>query len=328
MENQENNNGNTQALIGGGANIVSGLIGMIGAKKRATRQFNRQKELMEIQQKNQMALNQQGADLSYEQWQKTGYEAQRKQIEEAGLNVGLMYGQSGGGGQTANTGSGGGAVGGNAPYEEFIGIEATQAMAQMASIELMKAQAKKAEAEANNIAGVENENIKANTALTNMELENKKIENEIKARTIEDIVTTIGANRNKAIGEARTSMTNANINEDTFESQKKEIEAKAINEAFKLNVMKAGVNLDKAKVKEITTSLEQEWEKLYIELEKVGVSKMQNAINEFTAKVNAKLGQGNLDMRKLEAGIEATGKLLGNKKIEMNGERKTTINNY
>ena len=77
-----------------------------------------------------------------EMWEATGYEAQKKQIEKAGLNPGILYGGSGAGGQTTNIAQG--TVGmGAAPS---AGGENIQVMGMMAQIALVDAQRKKIEA--------------------------------------------------------------------------------------------------------------------------------------------------------------------------------------
>jgi menaquinone-dependent protoporphyrinogen IX oxidase len=147
----------TGALIGAGTSI----LGMIGANTRRKQQMADQQKLMGIQQKNQMELNKQGQQLAQENWDYTNAENQVKHYENAGLNVGMMYGGSGAGGQLSS-GSGGGASGGNAPIGESVsnimglGLQAQQIQS---AIELNKAMANKANAEA--------ENTGANTTTTN-----------------------------------------------------------------------------------------------------------------------------------------------------------------
>ena len=59
------------------------------------RQVEAQKQLTDYNMKKQLEL-----------WEATGYEAQKKQIEKAGLNPGILYGRSGAGGQTTNIAQG------------------------------------------------------------------------------------------------------------------------------------------------------------------------------------------------------------------------------
>lgn len=154
-------NGLTGGLASGVTGLIGGLISGIGWKKKLNKQ-------VEAQQK----LNEQAAALNYEYGEKAAenafarqlqmyersyedqsYAAMRKQMEDAGLSVGLMYGGSGNGGAGGATsgapqGETGGAVAGQAPNAAEIaalGIQQQQiglALAnQRAEINLKEAQA-------------------------------------------------------------------------------------------------------------------------------------------------------------------------------------------
>lgn len=146
------------------AGAAGSVIGALTANTRRKQQMADQQKLMEIQQKNQMALNQQGSDLARGNWDYTNAENQVRHYENAGLNVGLMYGGNGAGG-TLSSGSGGGAAGGSAPIPEsvggqlgMIGIQTQQMINQT---ELIKAQ---------------KENIEADTRLKNEDANKKGAE--------------------------------------------------------------------------------------------------------------------------------------------------------
>lgn len=85
--------------MGAGLGIGSQMLGnamQIGQNDKLLRQqIEAQKEMGQFNNK-----------MAYEMWLKTNYDAQRKQMEKAGLNVGLMYGSSGAGGGTAQSNSG------------------------------------------------------------------------------------------------------------------------------------------------------------------------------------------------------------------------------
>ncbi len=132
------------SIIGAG----SGLIGMIGQNARAKKQHGRQKELMDIQHKNQQGLNQQGHDLQMDMWNKTNYGAQKEHMKAAGLNPAMMYGQGGAGGTTAGSQGGGSAASGTAAAPMDIG-NITQMMKAFGEIalNLSKEGANKSEAE-------------------------------------------------------------------------------------------------------------------------------------------------------------------------------------
>ena len=95
---------------------------MLGGIGQAGRQYHRQKKLMDIQHMNQRDLSKYGHDLQYDMWLKTNYGAQVDQLKKAGLNPGLMYGMSGGGGTTTGSQTGGSAAGGQAQPESAMDI--------------------------------------------------------------------------------------------------------------------------------------------------------------------------------------------------------------
>ena len=171
------------AALSVGSGVASSLIGMIGQKKREKRQQKRQIELMDKQQANQMALNQQGQDLSLD------YSKQVDKLKEAGLNVGMMYGGQGAGGRT---GPGGSAASGQAAMSqgmpEMMGIEQTMAMKRLENeSKLAESQSKLNEANAEARAGVETD--KGNAAIQEIEqnIENSKVDTESKRIVAESV---------------------------------------------------------------------------------------------------------------------------------------------
>lgn len=128
------------AGLSGAIGTGLGLLGSIGAGKR-------QRKAIEAQKNAQKELNEQAASLNYEYGEKAAenayqrqlamyqrsyedqsYEAMRKQMEEAGLSIGLMYGSGGSGG-------GAGAMSG-APKADTGGAQAGQAANAAALMEV------------------------------------------------------------------------------------------------------------------------------------------------------------------------------------------------
>lgn len=91
----------TGGLIGTGSDI----IGMALQPIKDRQQLKQQGKLIEQQIKAQKEMGLYNQGLALDTWEKTGYEAQRKQMEKAGLNVGLMY-EGGGAGGTTSTPTG------------------------------------------------------------------------------------------------------------------------------------------------------------------------------------------------------------------------------
>ncbi|AXH77976.1 MAG: DNA pilot protein [Microviridae sp.] len=238
------------SMITAGANTVNSVAGLIGQRQREKRAMSNQKELMDLQQQNQMELNKQGQQIQLDTWNKTSYPSQVAKMKEAGLNVGLMYGMGGGGGTTTGSQGGGSAQGGSAPAPQPMNlgnmVEAIKAGAEIALIasEKAKKEAEKKNIEAGTVkTGAETTNIEANTALTQVktdiekinmanrqyqidtELNNViqktnelKIKNQLTTDQYESLVTeakqnAIGATLRNKLTETQTKATEAQINE-------------------------------------------------------------------------------------------------------------------
>ena len=129
-------------VMGAGASFGLGQIG-------AELQEKRQKELMELQVKNQERLNRMGHELQMETWKKTNYGAQMKELAAAGLNPSLIYGKGGAGGVTGGQG-GGSAAGAQAPSTPFMNIEALDFARRAKEIALLDAQTRNVNADTSN----------------------------------------------------------------------------------------------------------------------------------------------------------------------------------
>ncbi|AXH76119.1 MAG: DNA pilot protein [Microviridae sp.] len=122
-------------------NLVNGATGAIFGKMNDKRQLKQQRKLMEMEMEGQRSMTDYNQTKQLEMWEKTGYGAQMKQLEEAGLNPALIYGQGGGGGQTAQIAQGN-VSGADAPKGggEMMGMVTANNLAmQLAQIENIKA---------------------------------------------------------------------------------------------------------------------------------------------------------------------------------------------
>lgn len=158
------------AVTGGIGSIIGGGLGLLGGLfKRNNNGFKNQQKLMQQAweyEKEGMGLQynygQQAADAEYKRnlqmWKDTNFGAQRQEMEDANLSVGLMYGN--GGGQAASTAGGDGMQPSGPKMNPVEAALQQQAMGlQLKQIEvqnrLASAETAKTLAEANKIAGVD-----------------------------------------------------------------------------------------------------------------------------------------------------------------------------
>lgn len=222
--------GLTGAVTGGIGSIISGGLGLLGGlfKKNDNGLKNQQKLMQQAweYEKEGMGLQynygQQAADAEYKRnlqmWKDTNFGAQRAEMEDAGLSVGLMYGK--GGGQAASTAGGDGMQPSGprmnpveaALQQQAMGLQLKQIEAQN---KLANAETTKTLAEANKIAGADTKG---------QELSNKwqEIENRIqlsKENIAESNVTEAAANAKKAVELWKQEILNTKYLDETQEER-------------------------------------------------------------------------------------------------------------
>lgn len=172
------------SLTMAGAGLASGLADSldIGGNRKRRKQIEQQQKLTDIQIAANKELADYGMGISKEMFEATGYAAQKRQMEEAGLNPALMYGHAGEGGSTLSAGAGT-ASGSQASDEASMKMARTQAkgmalqLAKLKSeIDINKASAKKLDAEADKTSGIDTELAKANVADITQSIKNKEVQ--------------------------------------------------------------------------------------------------------------------------------------------------------
>lgn len=313
-------------VVGGALGLLGGLFS--GGKSEA----DKKREQREAEERSwgyakqgmglQYQLNEQAADNMYnrnmQMWNDTNYEAQRKHMEDAGLSVGLMYGN--GGGMQAST-SGGQQQGVSGPghdpvsaalQKEALGLQFEQIKSQNM---LNYSQAAKNNAEAKKISGADTKESESRTALNemnqklinseieinaanitklvaegqiamqqyNQELNNTEISNETKELTIE-----------KATAEYYNTIIAgiANITHTRLESKQTELVEKEV-ENFVYDLVTKRMNAEAAKkqaeamVQKIKNDYEQTGRKLDLEQERLLKEWIYGGIETFTGTVEA-----------------------------------------
>ena len=115
------------------------------------KEVEQSQRLLDQQTEAQSKLMKQRKDQQLAMWNATNYGAQTAHLQAAGLNPALMYGAGGGGGSTtAGSGAGGQATASGAGKQQLQLHDKTTPI-DIANITVAAAQAKKLEAEADNL---------------------------------------------------------------------------------------------------------------------------------------------------------------------------------
>lgn len=248
----------------GGASQVLGIG--LGAIQNAQTQH-----MMQTQQNNQMALNAQGAQLARDNWDYTNYENQVKHMENAGLNVGLMYGSGGSGGSTtASTGSGGSASSGQAAkIDNGMGLM-LQNKAIESQIEVNKSEIVKKQAET--------KEIEARTPTYGKGMQKTDAE-------IKNLASLLGVNEAKAkeiLQNIEESKSNVNKNKALIDNMN--AGTNKINQTlpYELNNLESQTGLNQQKIKESVALVE-----------KMLSDRVNNGINAYANQRNANANETN-----------------------------------
>lgn len=197
--------GSTAASTGIGfiGNALSQAFGLSWSSKKAMQEqeaYN--KRIMALQNQYQQQAAEQSQQYAKDYWDYTNAENQVNHLKNAGLNIGLMYGQSGAGGMGAS----GGArqespdqAQGN-PIGMALQVQQIEQQRRMnnAQIALAEAQANKANTEANKIGGVDTQEV-----LKRIEEASSRIELNLKEGQYKEALTDL----TKAEKEATNALT-------------------------------------------------------------------------------------------------------------------------
>lgn len=217
----------TSGLASSGASSLTGLVtggisqalGLSWSPQKAMKEqeaYN--KRIMALQNQYQQQAAAQSQQYAKEYWDYTNAENQVEHLKNSGLNIGLMYGQSGAGGMGAS----GGArqespdqAQGN-PVGMALQVQQIEQQRRMndAQIALAEAQANKANTEANKIAGVDTQK-----ALQEIKESISRMELNLKEGNYKEALTDLtqsekeATNALKSLREMQEGLTNAQISE-------------------------------------------------------------------------------------------------------------------
>lgn len=214
-------------------------------KKAEKRQDTYQRGLADYQVMKQNDMNEQARKTNMKYWEDTNYSAQRKQMEKAGLNVGLMYGMGGGaGGTTGNAGgsAGQGSVQTHAPDAQGAMQGTGMAIMNTLQAEMMKAQIENVKADTQNkVEG---------TAGISADSKTKGLQANLTEETYE-------AQLNKIIGEARSAGSKGTVDRESIDYRIKQEELKAIQMGIEVKAKELGLELTEAEIKETEAKIQK-----------------------------------------------------------------------
>lgn len=250
-----------ESLIGQAA---AGAVGMgldyVGTNIKNKQQYEQAEKLQGLQMEGSKEMAEYNANLAYDMWTKTNYSAQRKELEKAGLNPALLYGKSGGGGATTSAGAGGNVSGQQANTSSGMGLQLGMQMAiTEAQIELTKAQADAARADAEKKRGVD-------TDLGKAQINNLNANST--AREIENAYLT-----------EPSTYSYKNLDGEVVVISLTGIDQRHLNDIAQREGIKVKAQLDKIKADQLPSELANETNKVAIEAGKLNVM-WQNAKTE------------------------------------------------
>lgn len=213
--------GSSAASAGTGfaGNALSQAFGLSWSPRKAmAEQWKYNKNIMALQNKYQQEAAAQSQQYAKDYWDYTNAENQARHLKNAGLNIGLMYGQSGAGGMGASGGAHQSAPDqpqGN-PVGMALQVQQIEQQRRMndAQIALAEAQASKATEEAKKIGGVDTQE-----ALKRIEGLASQIELNLKESNYKEALTQLSKAEKeatealKSLREMQEGLTKAQISE-------------------------------------------------------------------------------------------------------------------
>lgn len=303
------------AMIQGGMGLTAPVAGLALTNQMHKKQYHQQKDLTRIQVAAEKELGEFNYDQALKMWEATGYGATRKQMEDAGLNVGLMYGMGGSAGGTTQGGQAGTATGAtaqdNTPAMAALLSQGMGMSLQGAQIALLKAQEEKTKAEKDKIVGVDTQktteevsnlqaltqNEKTKGAIMEYEKKIKEIEAGVQSSSQYAIISGIHAATDKLISEAKSAEAQAGVDQQTIETKVKQIKQNEVEQQLRIAGQKLGLKetqmgiqkmaaeiVNMASTREIRwAEIDQQERERWVKEKMMGIAKEQTEFNTSTA---------------------------------------------
>lgn len=255
MERQENTFDRIMGAIPG-VSTLYGLGKAIFGGDSNKKQMEMQKELMSEQERSAMRLAEKNKQLAKNMWDETNVGAQIDHLKKNNMSVSMMYKGGGAGGQTMGMGMGMPSTSGAPDPNASKAIDLNTAQTA-ANIELTKAQTDNLKADTVKKAGADTELVKAEAAF-------KEILTKYQTESLEDQLSIIANEKFMRIDEAGIKQNERQVSDETTRGEIKRINQLATNTALEAIAINQRINLDKAKIQEISNGIQQKWRELNI----------------------------------------------------------------
>lgn len=285
-------------LDGLGNSLINGVLGIGIGSINAGNQMSRQNELYSMQNKYSKELFDYQQNKQFEMLNKTSYKWQVEKMREAGLNPALLYGQSGGGGATT-----GGSMP-NAGATQAPLINTMELGVNMAQVELLKAQARKVNEEADQLGGIDKNIKEANLGsiiagtknqylqgkLIGMQTDGNRLDNALKEKNFDNAVKMYEKQVEQMDYMIDLIKNQRDISDATKEEQIAVIKSNVDEQKARIDLMKSNndLNIEQAKkivqdVKNSIRSLNQKDKEIVIAYKNYLVNQMNAESNKLNA---------------------------------------------
>jgi hypothetical protein len=289
-------------------------IGLGGAMSQFgnQQQMGQQRDLMDLSQRNQKELNEQGAKLARENWDYTNYENQVKHMDKAGLNRGLMYGSSGGAGGTLSSGSGGSASSGSAPQNTMgMALQGAQIASQT---RLNEAQAKKIESEtptSGNLGDANRGNIEADTIIKKIDKDLKDLEYGVKNASQNEAIKMIQMESNRMEEMWKGQELTNKFDRETLNNREGIVKAQLSGMLLENVLTQSRTNLTNEQVKEVKQNVENSIKQLIINRRNANTNELRMMNDETMQIIQRQLQQEGLNQQEQKMYLDALTNIIG-----------------
>lgn len=273
-------------------------MALLFGKIHDRRQLQQQEKLQALQIQGTKELSDYNQQQQLDMWNKTNYGAQVEHIKAAGLNPAMLYGHSGGGGAT--TGGTTSAISGGQAANAAATMQAQTGMAmQIAQTDLLKAQAKKANIEADKLEGIDTQHTltliekakadinstKAHKILTDAQTEFQKAQTKFENDATEDKLSTIRWTAVKLRHDANVSFNQSTISQATQQTIIRTINAQLLQQELSIKLTAAQIGKTKTEINAISEKIAQDWKNLQIQQQNADQQTRANNIRAFEATI-------------------------------------------